>query len=71
MEWSRGWGGEWRKQNPNKVVSVGDVGKPRLKCKPIREVRCTFLIDQIVTFNLQNALKIKCSVTPYGWAFPQ
>ncbi len=26
-----GWGGgaEWRKQNPNKVVSAGDVGKPR------------------------------------------
>jgi hypothetical protein len=23
-------GAEWRKQNPNKVVSVGDVGKPRL-----------------------------------------
>jgi hypothetical protein len=22
-------GAEWRKQNPNKVVSVGDVGKPR------------------------------------------
>jgi hypothetical protein len=25
-----GGGAEWRKQNPNKVVSVGDVGKPRL-----------------------------------------
>jgi hypothetical protein len=22
-------GAEWRKQNPNKVVSGGDVGKPR------------------------------------------
>jgi len=43
MEWSRGLGGgrggggggggggcaEWRKKNPNKVVSIGDVGKPR------------------------------------------
>jgi len=38
MDWTgwngqEGWEGggcaEWRKQNPNKVVSIGDVGKPR------------------------------------------
>jgi hypothetical protein len=32
--------------------------------KTIRNVRCTFFIDQIVTFNLQKALKITCRVTP-------